>query len=262
MALLQNGSILNQYPLRHLGAGVHADISAANRNDRRNIYSGITDLKSGIPNGHGSPSAWLLPLKPGGMSSINYARVTITGVASGVMGVTSPADASFSIQGDGTGGLITSGFGSASMTVQTNIATILATLSGEGSASASMSMAGTIDAIGYFMGDIGFTVSASMIPYATGTMSGSTIDATAITNDSIAAAVWSAIAASYNTAGTMGNKLNTASSGGVDLQAIADAIIASLEATTIPVDVQKMNGADVIGTGQTGDSWRGQGVPP
>ena len=43
---------------------------------------------------------------------------------------------------------------------------------------------------------------------------------------------------------------------------IAAALLAALNATTIPVDVQKMNGAGVIGDGTIGNDWRGLGVPP
>lgn len=42
--------------------------------------------------------------------------------------------------------------------------------------------------------------------------------------DTLVSNVWGAVAADHNDAGTMGNKLNTASSGGVDLQALADAV--------------------------------------
>ena len=43
---------------------------------------------------------------------------------------------------------------------------------------------------------------------------------------------------------------------------IAAAVVAALQATLIPVDTRRMNGADVIGTGTIGDDWRGVGVPP
>ena len=39
-------------------------------------------------------------------------------------------------------------------------------------------------------------------------------------------------------------------------------IVAALEATTIPVDAVKMNGANVIGDGSVIDPWRGVGVQP
>lgn len=43
--------------------------------------------------------------------------------------------------------------------------------------------------------------------------------------------------------------------------AIAAETVIQLNATTIPVDVQKMNTADVIGDGSVADPWRGVGVP-
>lgn len=43
---------------------------------------------------------------------------------------------------------------------------------------------------------------------------------------------------------------------------LAAAVMASLAASTIPVDVRRMNGAQVIGTGAVGDGWRGVGVSP
>lgn len=42
---------------------------------------------------------------------------------------------------------------------------------------------------------------------------------------------------------------------------IAAALLAALNATTIPVDAKKMNGATVIGDGSVSDPWRGVGVP-
>ena len=38
---------------------------------------------------------------------------------------------------------------------------------------------------------------------------------------------------------------------------IAAAVLAALNATTIPVDARKMNGSTICGTGTTGDKWRG-----
>jgi len=47
-----------------------------------------------------------------------------------------------------------------------------------------------------------------------------------------------------------------------DVNEIAAAVVAALNSTTIPVDVKKMNSSNVIGTGQVGNDWRGEGVPP
>lgn len=43
---------------------------------------------------------------------------------------------------------------------------------------------------------------------------------------------------------------------------IVAAVLAALQATTIPVDAKKMNGANVIGDGSEADPWRGEGVLP
>lgn len=43
---------------------------------------------------------------------------------------------------------------------------------------------------------------------------------------------------------------------------IAAAVLAALQATTIPVDSVKMNGAEIIGSGSEANPWRGVGVQP
>lgn len=55
-------------------------------------------------------------------------------------------------------------------------------------------------------------------------MAGEWTPFTELSPEGLANAVWSSLAAQYNDAGTMGNKLNTASSGGVDLNALAAAV--------------------------------------
>ena len=54
---------------------------------------------------------------------------------------------------------------------------------------------------------------------------------------------------------------STTGGSGPSAESIAAAILAALNAATIPVDVQKMNGAEVIGDGSVADPWRGVGVP-
>lgn len=224
MALLRNGTVLNQYPLRQLGGGVHADITMFGRGDQRNIYSGITDKKSGIPNGHVAPSSWLLPLKPGGMSSVNYAIASITATGSALMGVTSPASSSITFTVDGTGSLITSGTGSSTFTFTVANADLLASLSGVGSSSFTIDGTGLLDGHGYAEGTTTITVSGNLIAYATGSMSGTTVDSSVLTVDTIANGVWNALAVEYNLNDTMGEKLNSAASGGVDYGALGAAV--------------------------------------
>ena len=47
---------------------------------------------------------------------------------------------------------------------------------------------------------------------------------------------------------------------GPSVEDITASVIAALNATTIPVDVQKMNSAEVIGDGSEAEPWRGLGV--
>jgi hypothetical protein len=56
--------------------------------------------------------------------------------------------------------------------------------------------------------------------------------------------------------------VSTSGSSGPTAAAIAAEVLAALQAVTIPVDVQKMNSADVIGVGSEADPWRGVGVSP
>ena len=56
--------------------------------------------------------------------------------------------------------------------------------------------------------------------------------------------------------------LNSITPGGFTTDGIASAVTSSLQSTTIPVDAQKMNGADIIGDGSELNPWRGVGVQP
>lgn len=103
---------------------------------------------------------------------------------------------------------------------------------------------------------------------------------TELSPEGLANAVWNSLAAQYNDVGTMGNKLNTASSGGVDLNAlaeavweyvdrtltsgggtaptaeeVADAILAAAQATPIHSNVKEVNDLTVDGTGTELDPW-------
>jgi hypothetical protein len=68
--------------------------------------------------------------------------------------------------------------------------------------------------------------------------------------NAIAEAVWAHVARTLTSTGGTGGGSNTT----------VEDLLAALRATTIPVDVQKMNGFDVIGNGSTTDKWRGTGV--
>lgn len=51
--------------------------------------------------------------------------------------------------------------------------------------------------------------------------------------------------------------ISTSGGSGPSAESIAAAVLAALNATTIPVDVQKMNSTTVLGDGSPDNKWRG-----
>ena len=159
------------------------------------------------------------------------------------------ASATFEITATATGELKMSGSGSAAISVTAGVAELLGILNAAGSAS--LSVATNTPILGAEAGGTGeamidlfasasilptndsppartassmISMTGSLIPYAVGNMVGFALPYTELSPQSLANAVWQAPANENNLAGTMGNKLNTASSGGVDLVALAEAV--------------------------------------
>lgn len=213
-----------------------------------------------VANIHGIPSGtmrgWVLPVKGGALKSWRRTDVAVDGSAAGELGYPASGTGTISIDTGATGGLIVGATGTATISFD-GTAAIVATLNSNGAAIISIDGSAALGAIASLTGTGGLTIDGSAEIMGLGYMTGTTIESGVLTPEGIAAEVWKALAAQYNTPGTMGNKLNTASSGGVDLNALADAVVAALEATTIPVDAKKMNGSTINGNGTAGDLWRG-----
>jgi hypothetical protein len=228
--------------------------TAANRNMLTG--EGISSKLAGVPDGNLAPSAWILPYTGGRMSS-RAASLAVDALGQGIMGMPGTGSASFSIVfADADGQLIVSGSGSAGMVFSTNTPLLTASINGIGSAS--FTITGEQSILGALADLVGttsfsFSTTADILPedddsplrtasavfsfggsltsYAIGHMEGTTDVQTELTADGIASALWNADASLFNASGTMGNKLNTASSGGVDLNALADAVWSAAEAT-------------------------------
>lgn len=261
MALRGNNARFNVTPHRKYsgvasiaGAGAYIVPGNWNQSGRLRNFSALQPLAA-VPSGHLSPSAWILPLTGGEMSSRNEAGLSLAATGAGAMGVNGSGLASLTISfALASGELIVSGAGAASFSI-TATGSAVATLNGTGSASFAINGAGTIGALAYGTGEATMTFNGTLVPYARGFMSGSTDVASELTNDSVAAAVWSAIATTFNVSGTMGAKLNAASAGGVDYNALAAAILAAAAADPIASNVKQVNDIDIDGTGTTGDPW-------
>jgi len=278
MGLVCNGYRLGFSPFRHVGGALVSiyGASRAARNmgqlpGRMRGIAWLTDNDVALPLGSLAPSAWMLPQKPGAMASHNAAVMTFDGAGLAVGGITTTASASFALAfaaadilpADDTppartasasftitfataaGSLITSGAGAASFAFS-SAAELLGILSGAGAASfaliantpllgAEASLTGaatwTLTAAAAMLpadddppartAAASFSFSGALLPYAIGSMVGSTItDADELTADAVAAAT-----------------------------------VAALQATAIPVDVQKVRGQDLEGTGIEADPW-------
>lgn len=204
-----------------------------------------------VPSGFYAGRAFFSPQKAGRMTS--RPSFSLGGTATGTQGLPGSGSADIILSASGIGGLIAGGVGTATITI-TSTGSIVATTGTTGSSTISLGAVANPGAIGWLVGDSTLTITGEMISYAKGFMQGTTEDQ-GLTVAGITNSVWNAILANYNTAGTAGKALSTAGSGGVDLEALAAAILAAAEVTPIHADTRKVNGIMVDGSGTTGDPW-------
>lgn len=224
MAIRSNGNTFHSTGVQHFGAAavLSAHPSAlqqnfAQTNRIRNLTAGegITDESVGLPLGNLHPNAWMMPQKTGMMSS-RAASMSLSATGTGLRGYPIGGTSSLTfIVADATGGLITSGSGSASLTLNTNSPLLTASLLADGSAtfaftpSAAPSAIGSADASASFSitttavrlpaddssplrtASTSFVIGAALTPYAIGIMEGSTLEL-GMTPAGIAAAVLAA----------------------------------------------------------------------
>lgn len=187
------------------------------------MFVGTTYSKTAsYPDGYGIRSPWAARTA-GSMSSSARIGFTISGnlLAGGPMtgsfssNITS-SNANLSLIASLTGGWSTS-----LTSVNANLAGVVQ-LTGSGSwqlagsgnlgATVPMSGSGSFGISGY--GDVRMKLS----------LTGGWTPYTELSPENLAAEVWNAAAANYNDSGTMGNKLNSAASGGVDYAALGQAV--------------------------------------
>jgi len=174
MALLQNQTINAQYP-RRLNSGVNAGERAMfGRGERRNVFAGAAGWsnKSGIPSGNLAPSSWVLPLKPGGLSSHNAARGIATATGSIAEGRNISASAAGVATATATGQLVVSGSGAAAG-VATVSGNITAARAASGSAAGVATASGAVVAKGFMSASAAGSATVTATRYAIGYMSGS-----------------------------------------------------------------------------------------
>lgn len=241
----------------------------------RNILNGLTDNLASVPNGATHPVAWILADKAGGMSAYLTGFLDISATANGVMGFPIVGSAELSVFfADATGSLITSGEGSASISLTTNTPLLTASINGEGSATISITAdPALLGAIASGEGSATFAITGSLTPYAIGHMEGSALPYTELSPQSLAAALWDSAAVDYSTPGTMGEKINTSGSGGLtpaqeaqlssasqaasqlSVDAIPAAILIAASSSPIAANIREVNSVAINGTGTEASPW-------
>lgn len=229
MALIGNRSVLLKSPGRYFGGSTVSD----NRSNfgtpgstRCRYFDGFPQINA-TPSGYRPPYSWIIAIKNGEMASVNNLNGTTT---------ISPLSMAAGVNGQAT----LTGSGDITSAVAQLVISMVATLTGSTSLSsadlrgylnavASLSGGGTLtSAIGALawanaaLAGTGTITNAT--PYATGTLSANIRGYSDLTPEGIRDSVWGAIAANYTNAGTMGQKLNSAASGGVDYNALAAAV--------------------------------------
>ena len=222
--LVGNYSNFNKLPLRFSGGG--SAITAMQSGNQSNfVQSGrrrnrmmqdqtTTALKLyALPNGSYPSLSWFIPQKAGQIASGN--QIYGNGVSSGNLAGGLPTDANLDGAGEITNGNLTL------------IAQLIASLTGAGNVTPPPSLIGKLELISNNLtgaGAVAATLTAfasvqagltgagslSVVPYATGSLAADITGQSVLSPESLAAAVWRALAAQYNADGTTGQQLNNA----------------------------------------------------
>jgi hypothetical protein len=248
MALLGNYSVYHKLPEKFLtGTTLYGDRANFNKPGMmRSMGAGSGndwDLAA-IPQGFGAGGAWMLPRTRGGLTARRTARIviegtgtvrqgsrivgsgflTISGIGTGVRVIWSyiVGTSTLTISASGVGGRLIGAVGTATITIE-GAGAIKAIMGASGSAliTIAASMA-TGAAAGHMAGVCLLTIEGVADPVGIGWMAGTTAEA-GLTPSGIAAAVWNAVAASFNLSGSMGAKMNAAG-GSNSPEDIADAV--------------------------------------
>ena len=265
MALLGNYSVYDKMPLKFTSGvgvqnGARGNFAESGRVRNRMMQSQTTsaDEYYALPNG-GYPSlTWFIPQKAGQIGSSNqiYGSGVPTAILAGGIAAASALTGSGTITNGGLSliaDLIAALTGAGDISPPANLVAILNLYSNQLTGSGAVSA--TLIAYADVQASLTGTGTLSLTPYAIGQLAADITGQSVLSPQSLAAAVWNALAAQYNDSGTMGNKLNLAASGGVDYATLAAAVLAAMNVAPPDVNIAKINGLVVDGTGTEADPW-------
>jgi hypothetical protein len=185
--LIGNGMLIDKVPLSRLGQHWNNFV----QDSSIPIRSTGLGKTCAVPDGYYAPQAMMMPIKAGAVSSYKKAALTVTGSGAGAMGVNGEGVATLTIDlPDAAGQLVVSGNGTASFSV-TAEGNVLAALLGTGAISFQVDGGTTnITAKAWAEGTGTMVVTCGLTSYARGHMTGSIVPYTELSPQSLADAVW------------------------------------------------------------------------
>lgn len=195
--------------------------------------------RDGFPTGTNPPYSLVMGDKGGLLSATTTIAGTSSTTISMAMGLAAAAD----LTGSGTitsslslviqlaCDILASGTISASMVGKLEMA---ADLAGSGD------LAGSLSLLAYCVSDLTGSGTISATAFGTADMSADISSSGTLSPENLAAAVWNAVAASFNTAGTMGAKMNSAASAGDPWSTALPGAYADGEAGKILAQIQTL----------------------
>ena len=224
MALIRNGS--------HQLSGINRMFGAVGASGLRSVFacggvarnfdsgehavSGVTN-KAAIPSGARHPLAWKMGTKAGSMASANDISMGLSPSASGALGVNGVAAIPMAIDfSQAAMGLVTSGVASVTFSITVPAPGMVGAVGGSANVSGiNFTVSPTLGAKSGLAVSMPMTITVQPSIQAKGSIAATiTNEGAAVTPTSVAAEVWGTVAASFNVAGTMGNKMNSAASAG------------------------------------------------
>lgn len=233
MAVYPNARLMSCVAGRHFGGATAAvggsgagfdTVLRTQRGDRLGRFNGEEVIaNASTPDGYGM-QAWVGPRLAGGMAALGRIA-SATGSGNLLQGGPMEGGASLAFTPDDASlSMIVSMSGTASFTVSISAAALSMISAMSGAGSIAMTGSGALSMIVPFDGAGSFGFSGAGDLKGLLSMDGGWTPFSTLSPENLAQAVWGAIASSNNEAGTMGAKLNTASSGGVDMGALAQAV--------------------------------------
>lgn len=204
MGLICNGDRRTFSPFRVSGgsvATIYNGATHAGNFSKTGWLRGIAYLTgsflTALPSGHRHPQSWMMPQKPGAISSRNAAFASLSGAAAGALGKNAVAEATFALTGLAVGQLVVSGVANATLSLSAS-GNVIASLAAVGNATLSVFGSGSASALAWAAGNATATLTGNLVRYAVGHMQGDVVPYTELSPQSLASAVWEkAIEAGY-----------------------------------------------------------------